>query len=80
MKLAATLLQDATQDCLTQQSGEPENLLNPEPDFYILGSKSYGRNPHFLFSQGLDQVRQLFTIIGERDDLDLYETINNLTT
>jgi hypothetical protein len=80
MKMATTLLQDATQDCLAQQTGGPENLLNPEPDFYILGSKSYGRNPHFLFSQGLDQVRQLFTIIGERDDLDLYETIRNPAT
>jgi thioredoxin reductase len=80
MKLAATLLQDATPDCLAQKSGEPENLMNPEPNFYILGSKSYGRNPHFLFSRGLDQIRQLFTIIGERDALDLYETIRNLAT
>ena len=80
MKLAATLLQDASQDCLAQESGGPNNLINPEPDFYVLGSKSYGRNPHFLFRQGLEQVQQLFTIIGERDDLDLYETIRNPAT
>jgi len=80
MKLATTLLQDTTQDCLLQAGGGPETLMNPEPNFYILGSKSYGRNPHFLFSHGLDQVQQLFTMIGERDDLDLYESIGNLAT
>ena len=80
MKLATTLLQDATQDCLLQAGDGPEALMNPEPNFYILGSKSYGRNPHFLFSHGLDQVQQLFTMIGERDDLDLYESIRDLAT
>ena len=50
-------------------------MLNPEPNFYILGSKSYGRGAQFLLSVGLEQIREVFTIIGEREDLDIYATM-----
>jgi hypothetical protein len=53
----------------------PQALLNPEPDFYILGAKSYGRNSRFLIATGLKQIRDLFTIIGDREDLDLYTSM-----
>ena len=72
MKLAASLLEERSADCLDQTTGGPKGLLNPEPSFYILGAKSYGRNSRFLISVGLQQIRDLFTIIGGRDDLDLY--------
>ena len=49
-------------------------LLNPEPDFYVLGSKSYGRRSDFTLAAGHDQIRALFTIIGDRETLDLYKT------
>ena len=76
MKLAAQLLAQTggSGDCLDQTSCGPQSLLNPEPNFYLLGSKSYGRNTQFLLSIGLEQIRDLFTLIGERDDLDLYAT------
>ena len=80
IQLAATLMNDATQDCLQQVSTGPETLCTPEPNFYLLGSKSYGRNPQFLFSHGLNQIQQLFTIIGQRKDLNLYDTVSNLVT
>jgi hypothetical protein len=51
---------------------QPQALVTPEPDFYVLGAKSAGREPGFTISDGLDQIRQLFTIIGDRPDLDLY--------
>ena len=73
-------MNDPTQDCLQQAATGPETLLTPEPDFYLLGSKSYGRNPQFLFARGLDQIQQLFTIIGQRTDLNLYDSIQNLAT
>jgi hypothetical protein len=49
-------------------------LLNPEPDFYVLGSKSFGRRSDFTLADGHDQIRALFTIIGDRETLDLYKT------
>ena len=61
MKLAATLLAaGGGGDCLAQTSHGPETLLNPEPGFFILGAKSYGRNSHFLMSIGWQQVDDVF--------------------
>lgn len=82
MKLAANLLSQANSaaavDCLDQGSCGPESLMNPEPNFYILGSKSYGRGSQFLMSVGFEQIRDLFTLIGQREDLDLYATMPQL--
>lgn len=78
MKLAAQLANqagDGPADCLNQTVCGPDSLRTPEPDFYILGSKSYGRSSQFLLSIGLTQIRDLFTIIGAREDLDLYATM-----
>lgn len=52
---------------------KPQALVLPEPDFYILGAKSAGRNSAFTIADGLQQIRQLFTIIGDREDLNLYK-------
>lgn len=62
MKLAAYLLSQAggAGDCLAQTSGGFETLVSPEPDFYILGSKSYGRNSDFLLKLGFEQIEELF--------------------
>ncbi|MEX2111557.1 MAG: hypothetical protein WD845_00125 [Pirellulales bacterium] len=57
---------------------DPRALLNPEPDFYILGAKSFGRDSRFTIATGLEQVRALFTILGDRADLDLYATMPGL--
>jgi thioredoxin reductase len=63
MKLAAALLGKSGGDCLQQKSHGPETLRNPEPNFYILGAKSYGRNSHFLLRLGFEQVRDVFALI-----------------
>lgn len=78
IKLAATLLGESSADCLQQQCGAADTLTTPEPDFYVLGSKSYGRESNFLYRVGLDQIRVLFAAISGRDDLDLYESVKNL--
>ena len=75
IKLAATLLGQESTDCLTISGAGPQSLVSPEPNFYILGTKSYGRNSQFLIAAGLVQIRDLFTLIGDRDDLDLYESV-----
>ena len=65
-------------ECLEQKSAEPQTLMQPEPNFYILGAKSYGRTSNFLFSVGLEQIRDVFTIIGDRPTLDLYAGAHKL--
>ena len=61
IKLAAALLAEGGGgDCLAQAAHGPETLRNPEPGFFILGAKSYGRNSQFLMSLGWQQVDDVF--------------------
>lgn len=65
MKLSAALLGatgDST-DCLSVPAFGPDVLQNPEPNFFILGIKSYGKNPAFLLRTGYEQVRDALTIL-----------------
>ncbi len=56
MDLSAALLGAAGGDCLTQVSHGPDVLRNPEPNFFILGMKSYGRVNQYLMRVGWEQV------------------------
>ncbi len=49
-------------------------LITTEPHFYVLGAKSHGRDSSFRMSRGYEQIRDLFSIIGDRAELDLYAT------
>ena len=55
-------------------------LAHPEPGFYIVGMKSYGRAPTFLMATGYEQVRSIAAALaGDREaaddvQLDLPET------
>jgi hypothetical protein len=60
MNLAAALLGGAGGDCLAIAAHGPETLRNPEPGFFILGAKSYGRNSRFLLRAGWQQVDAVF--------------------
>ena len=75
MKLAASLLGSDSADCMTQTGFGPDSLTNPEPSFFIVGNKSYGRNGNFLLRIGREQVRDIFRLItGDRTlDLDAVE-------
>ena len=53
-------------DCLTVPAFGADVLANPEPDFYILGHKSYGRNPHFLLETGFKQVADVIATLAQR--------------
>ncbi len=77
MKLSASLLAasaDAGGDCLKLGGFGPDVLINPEPDFFILGMKSYGRNSAFLLGAGYEQVRDTFRLLTGQAGLDLYST------
>ena len=64
MKLAATLLAaGGGGDCLAQVSPGAETLKNPEPGFFIIGAKSYGRDSAFLLRIGYEQVDSVVSLI-----------------
>lgn len=65
MKLSAALLGAAGgSDCTEQTSHGVDTLRNPEPNFFILGDKSYGRNNTFLLRIGWQQVDEVFEALA----------------
>lgn len=75
MKLSAALLgASGSTDCLTQGSMGADTLRNPEPNFYLIGNKSYGRNPTFLMRIGFSQIVEVFSLIAGNEKLNLYES------
>ncbi len=66
MKMAAALLAaggDGPVDCLSLGGFGPDVLKNPEPNYFILGAKSYGKNSAFLLQTGYEQVQDVFGIL-----------------
>lgn len=66
MRLAATLLGaggDGAADCLELGGFGPEVLRNPEPGYFLLGRKSFGRNSAFLLRTGYEQVRDVVALL-----------------
>jgi hypothetical protein len=62
MNLSAALLSAAGEgpaDCLAQTSPGMDTLRSPEPNFFVLGMKSYGRNSSFLLRVGYEQVDEV---------------------
>lgn len=66
--------------CGTVRPHGARELAHPEPDFYIIGSKSYGRAPTFLLATGYEQARSVAAMLAGdeaaalRVELDLPET------
>ena len=74
MKLAAALPGGGSGgDCLKREKLAGDTLLNPEPGYYIVGHKSYGRRSDFLLQTGIEQVRDIFRLIEADENLDLYD-------
>jgi thioredoxin reductase len=48
------------------------SIQGGEPNYYVLGAKAAGRRSNFFLSEGYDQIRRAFAIIGDRESLDLY--------
>jgi len=66
--------------CGTVRPHGHRELSHPEPGFYTVGVKSYGRAPTFLMATGYEQVRSVVAAIAgdleaaDRVELDLPET------
>ena len=41
-------------------------VRQPEPGYYVLGMKSFGRDSTFLLKRGFEQVREVMAMIGRR--------------
>lgn len=74
------LIDPNVHSCGTVRPHGAVELTHPDPDFYIIGSKSYGRAPTFLLATGYEQARSVVAMIaGDREaalrvELDLPET------
>lgn len=55
----------AASDCMSQPVPGVDTLTTPEKNFFVLGSKSYGRDPAFLLSTGHKQVGAVVERLAE---------------
>lgn len=69
-KLAVALSKTADNAKAPNVGGD--SLRNPEPNFFILGAKSYGRNANFFLKTGFEQIRDAFALASGNPNLDLY--------
>lgn len=60
----APLIDPNLHSCGTVPPHGAVELAHPEPGFYIVGSKSYGRAPTFLMMTGYEQVRSVIAEIA----------------
>jgi thioredoxin reductase len=60
----APLIDPNVHSCGSVRPHGAEELKHPEPDFYTVGMKSYGRAPTFLLLTGYEQVRSVVAAIA----------------
>jgi Pyridine nucleotide-disulphide oxidoreductase len=60
----APLIDPNVHSCGTVPPHGAAELAHPEPGFYLVGSKSYGRAPTFLMATGYEQVRSVVAEIA----------------
>ncbi len=65
--LAASLLGEAGADCLKTPAFGAEMLMHPEPNYFTLGMKSYGRAPNFLLRTGHEQIETVLDWLREKE-------------
>ncbi|MEQ9101467.1 MAG: NAD(P)-binding domain-containing protein [Imperialibacter sp.] len=76
----AELIDPNIHSCGTVRPHGERELRQPDKDFYVVGSKSYGRAPTFLMATGYEQVRSVVAALAgdweaaSNVELDLPET------
>jgi thioredoxin reductase len=60
----APLIDPNVHSCGTVYPHGAKELVQPEPNFYLVGMKSYGRAPSFLTLTGCEQVRSVVAAIA----------------
>lgn len=71
----APLIDPNLHSCGTVRPHGHRELAHPEPGYYAVGAKSYGRAPNFLMATGYEQVRSIVAALagdmGAADDVQL---------
>ena len=76
----APLIDPNVHSCGTVPPHGVDELMHPEPNFYVIGMKSYGRAPTFLLLTGYEQARSVVAALAgdweaaRRVELTLPET------
>lgn len=70
----AELIDPNIHSCGTVKPHGEKELRHPEKDFYIVGSKSYGRAPTFLMATGYEQVRSVVAYLD--DDIEAAKRVS----
>lgn len=60
----ADLIDPNLHNCGTVRPHGHKELAHPEPGFYAIGAKSYGRAPNFLMATGYEQARSVVAAIA----------------
>lgn len=60
----APLIDPNVHSCGTVRPHGHRELMHPEPDFYAIGAKSYGRAPNFLLATGYEQARSVVAALA----------------
>jgi len=60
----APLIDPNVHSCGTVRPHGFRELAHPEPGFFIVGAKSYGRAPNFLMATGYEQVRSVVAALA----------------
>jgi cation diffusion facilitator CzcD-associated flavoprotein CzcO len=63
-RILAPLIDPNVHSCGDVPPHGHRELRQPEPDFYMVGMKSYGRAPTFLMATGYEQVRSVVAAIA----------------
>jgi thioredoxin reductase len=72
----APLIDPQFHSCGTVPPHGHRDLAQPEPGFYIVGMKSYGRAPTFLITTGNEQVRSIAAALaGDLESADAVELV-----
>ncbi len=67
----APLIDPNVHSCGSVRPHGHRELEHPEPGFYVIGAKSYGRAPNFLMATGFEQARSVVAAIaGDREAAD----------
>jgi thioredoxin reductase len=72
----APLIDPNIHDCGSVPPHGERELAHPEPGFYMVGMKSYGRAPTFLLRTGYEQVRSVAAALaGDQEAADRVELV-----